>query len=350
MARIEYPFRVSVESREVDGAKREFLSVSEGVFLGVDGNPLKHVTLGGEEFDITEISSGAVAIRVPFAVFFPWGDNVLLPEYEGSYNGEPVMPSQSEMNSFFANVRVAGHRAGTELPRLVCGKIGEMVNTDGVLYFPVAKFSRSGNAVSVVQILKSDFCFPLQRSAVGASGWEGGNYIGKNFCAGDFEDNAAHAFRVSAGIKDGTLAVSVAPGCVFFEGANPTMRQLPAKELSASAGAGTYYVAIGADTIRESWDLTGIYFQDSNINKWCCTLTAANADVYLMKSTDSAIGGSNALRPYDESNGTGSPTYGRQYFSIAQIAVASNDDGSLSASVSQLRFNDLFLPTILSTL
>ena len=341
MATIEYPFRVSVSSREVDGATREFLFVSEGVFLGVGGNPFGHVQLGGEEFDVTDLDSVAVAIRVPFSVFYPWGNNVQLPEYEGSYNGEPVMPSQSEMNSFFANVRVAGHRTGTDLPTLVCGALTETVSMSGVLFFPVAKFSRgNGKTLSVTQILKSDFCFPLQRSRPGAAGWEDGDYIGKNFCEGNFEGEAAHAFRVSAGVKDGMLSVTVAPGCVFFEGARPSMRQLPEKTFSVAAGAGTYYVAFGAETSRESWGLTGIYFESTVINTWASTLIAGTAEIYLKQSLSNVA----AARPTD---GTGS---GFQNFEIARVTVAGNDDGSLTATVSQLRFSDLFLAPILSTL
>ncbi len=349
MASIDYPFKGSVSRKKSeDGSEREYLRVSDGVFLGVDGHPFRHVALGGTEYDITDLVSGCVAIRVPFSVFFPWGKNVPLPEYEGSLAGEPYMPSQSEMNSYFANVLVAGHRSGNEKPTLVFGAVEKMKNANGVLYFPVALFARGGDgSVSLTQVLKSDFCFPLQRNYGGYYGWDAdGVYATKNFCSEDFEHSNDHAWRVSAEIKDGALKVKMSPGCVFFGSSAPSMKQFRSREFSVPAQAGTYYVAIDAGLERESWHLEGVFFEEGNFNKWCNTLVASAADISLENTLTTTVAG----RSLDESSGTGSSATGRQFFALASVTVEETDSGDFFARVVQFRHSDLFVPSILSAL
>lgn len=382
MAKIDYPFRVSVKkTKNASGDERTTVHVARGAVFGVGGRAWKHVVLGDIDFDMPASVYGGVFLKVPYSRYMPWGDVVSPPstpggEYDEDGNLIPA-PTEAEMASYCANVRVAGNREGDDAPSIECV---HPVNTypeneQGCLYFLIAEVNAlSTELPTVIQYLKSDFYFPLQYDDPEG---QDGSWKSPHALTVSEEDvvsallvralfgqssalarvSTSHAFRVSATVGASGIDVSIAPGLVFFEDSEPRCRQLRFSGKSLPLAEATYSFALKLSHTRKTWPLLGEYFERPyeslgsstsplDYNRWCTLRTVAVSGYDVAPSSE--LVSVSAPAPRTVGN-PGHKTEGTSWLTLATIAVSKTDAGSWTVKVNQLRYSDIFFTPHFST-
>lgn len=391
MAKFVYPFKVSYkEWTDDDDVLHRTVHVAKGSFFGVRGLANRHIVLGDITFELSPgtIACGGIFLKVPYSRFFPWGNSVPGPQYgPGQYDedGNLLPPvSDSEMLSYCEKVRVAGHRLRDPLPEIICCNpfMTYPENELGCLYFLIAEFNAvDADLPTVIQYLKSDFYFPLQFDDIDERAhfpWDrpwvsepsknrvvSALIVKRNWGLKEAltRVSTAHAFKVRVMVENTKISVTIAPGLVFFPNSRPTCFLLCFEKEEIPLATGTYCVALRLKHRRQTWPLKGVYFEKKyelsdppregepvSYNRWC-TLCAYDVDNYLVaKSTALQTERPPAPETIDEDGvNRGSETEGHSWMNLATITVAKSDSGVWTASVNQLRHNDIFLMPHFST-